>query len=1292
MPSASNEGKAQEPATAVESAPEQPAIQTLRLKIQLPKSIPGKPSYVEVETTLDETLSQLRETLSLIPRTETLTNYNVYCQDVDVFKVFHDFSTFEELVEGLGLSKSDPLVLTLKEKPYNLSGVYTHLLKFRQVIGLHYLDKATLDFGVSGGVSKFNDIDLTEPKKQEPVEEKDEKADEKEEAVPEVSAEEKATISSIVASLVDEDQSAKYNELSKFNSPYKSFKLPIKSLGLSQWSPVPPQQRLKGDLLYLTLTTLENETFQITCHRSGFFVNKSSTAKFNPLMKVDKVSQKAFILFDLVKLVSPSFEKVLIQNLSNLNLNFKNPESYLIPSNCSGNYPWIVNNAEDEDSNIGDLSQNFVSTLDNGADGVDILKDWNEEFQSIKELPKTSINERILRDKLLFKLISDFNKTATTTAINIVNGDLTAINISSDPYELTYLRNGIFYSFSIDATGGFQDSGEHEAARYTSAKDLNAIKLLNRFDTNDVHNLLTCIVDYMGKRIICQAPIPGIFQELKNETDLDVEKVIHGLTSDNSAILFNENFNNSLKSLAENFHLKPHSVELAANNIKCDEVLLTPKDIKGINGTDGRKYIIDLFRTTPLDIEFIEKNYNDSNKLSYPHKETLVRHEAVEEWWKRGIASLFKLETEKLEKNKDSSKSDSNEKPQVLLRGDEVSVNPDAFTGINESETDQEEVRQISKFILTLVDEFLEETSSQLAPFDGAHLSTVLHRFGINLRYLGYIANQCLVKQQQESDKIQKTISENEKLIEEHKKEEQKKEEQKEDKKEDKKEEENKEETKTSGTFEPIVANYNTVFGVALQEMVARGTKHVLRKLSRDLPVPLMGYFTSHFFNCLFGNGIHESPICFIDEDLKFMYEFKDFEFTKLTHQDVVNLITNEVFIRFRFNLPKDWISTIKPVQLFREISIKFGIQWKYQDYGFTKELFEKSVSHKGSSNGASGSNGKKKKSKAVVVEKSSPERQTIFTPDDILTFVPIVKDSSYKSSILEEILETAKAELNNDKANGLLLLNELLTFYEQIFGRVHPETVSYYGFLSQVYCDMNLLEESCKMSRVSCILNERIFGFDSHHTITSYINSGFYESSNKDIINSLKLYQHAIELWSATFGVDHPSFITTFANLGDALSNLNLFDLSNKLYEKSLALSDKLMGQMSEVTGLIHYRYGINLIKSNKFKAAQTQFDGAHDIFNKMLGPKDHFTEKSLTYATNLNTYIQYQKSEAAKSTKSTQAAKPAVKSGNNSSKSKKGKKPTTKVDETIATQSVDDILAFIEGTNKSKKTKSKK
>ena len=409
------------------------------------------------------------------------------------------------------------------------------------------------------------------------------------------------------------------------------------------------------------------------------FVNKSSTINFNPEMKVNEKGKfyESYLLYDLVSQLSPLFSKTSIENEVKLSESTAYPETYLLPGNSFPAYPWLVD--ESNCKNIPDLSRSQLPTITNGVDGSDYIKEWNNDIQSIKELPATTIQERIIRDKLIQKSLFEFNKTATETAINIIKGNLTPLNPDESTDKYIYLKNGIFYSTGTSTVDGFESTGGEEAARYVSSKDLSAIKLINRHDVRGISSLVTCIVDYMGKRIVCQAPVPGILDNTvavegvnnEEEEEAPVEKVVYGLSSDGSKILEEKSFEEPLKQIGELFHLKPHQVQLN-EEVKSQSSLVVSKDTKGLKGTDGRKYVIDLYRTTPRDIEFIEENFKLEGENSYPHGEALIRHEAVNEWWRRKVAALFKEETEKLEKEGKLSKEEGDEKPQIAIPTDQV--------------------------------------------------------------------------------------------------------------------------------------------------------------------------------------------------------------------------------------------------------------------------------------------------------------------------------------------------------------------------------------------------------------------------------------------------------------------------------------------------------------------------------------------------------------------------------------------------------------------------------------------
>lgn len=55
-------------------------------------------------------------------------------------------------------------------------------------------------------------------------------------------------------------------------------------------------------------------------------------------------------------------------------------------------------------------------------------RDWNEEFQIVKELPKKTLPERIDRERSHFKVNSDFVWAATRGAQLVVDGCLMPIN------------------------------------------------------------------------------------------------------------------------------------------------------------------------------------------------------------------------------------------------------------------------------------------------------------------------------------------------------------------------------------------------------------------------------------------------------------------------------------------------------------------------------------------------------------------------------------------------------------------------------------------------------------------------------------------------------------------------------------------------------------------------------------------------------------------------------------------------------------------------------------------------
>lgn len=1285
----------------------------LKLRILLPACLGSSIDFVETHHTLQETISDVKEALAATSVLNSMTNYSLVYKGTRITDSFDDFAP---LSEALG-EVSGEIHLSLVERPYSLKDVYEHLVRFRENVGMNFFDHATRSEGIACG-SKLNTLGLkdivvpvpeekdeAELKEEEKAAPSDEKKDDaengdssekkeetKEEAKVELSDEEKKAISEIVLVLIN--PTTNWESHAESDSVLAKWKLPIKSLSLSQWNPVPLQQRTKGDLLYLTLTTLESETYSITCHASGFFVSRLANAHFNPALKVNEkgVFHREYLLGNLVSKLSPLYAATIEKNKEALSKTSQFSESYLIPSQAPSSYAWIVSQSQLQSSTAPDTSRAQVPVFANGVDGADAAKDWNDEFQGIKEFSRESFNERLLRDKLLNKYIQEFSSTAVATAVGICKGNFVPLNPNESRDKHIFLRNNIFYSFGVNATGAHDNTGGDEAARYCFAKDLATVKLVNRIDLTGVCNLLTCIVDYLGERVVCQAPVPGVFADASDENGNPIDKVACGLSLESNEIKVSEAFNEVLSPYAEAFHLKQHSVKVASGASASG--LVVSKDTKGIIGTDNRKYVIDLYRSTPLDIEFLDAHF-DKSESSYPHREACVRHEAVEEWYKRKAAAYFKVETERLEKE-----GLDKDKPQIAIPHDQITLNPDAFTGTEDSDEDKEAVRELSKFISDhLLPEFLDDVAKNAVPYDGTQLVDYMHKSGINVRYLGAIATSALSKVDEFKTALLETVKSNEALIEERKKEEEAKaKENKDDEKKDdeKKEGEEKKKDRESSAAKlvPIVANMNALHHLCIQEMVARGVKHVLRKLGSDIPVVLKPYFVAHVHNCLLGTGVNALPEVTVDETLKVLYSDKDLAFSSLTPAQVVEAVEKEVFARFRYTLPAEWANSIRPQSLLREIAHKFGIQWKARNYFEPAESNNETAEPEKKNGSVEKKKGSDDRKKAGDKKKEVPEqkRLTVFIPEDIIGFVPVVRDSSFRCSFVDEIFETARHQIQTGEKNvGLALMSELVTFYQQIYGSVHLETSGFYSTLAQVYAESSMNAEASIVARKAAVLYERLTGTDSYNTINAYAKASFYDSLNKDHVSAFKLNVKAFEDWCAVYGSDHPNTVNTLSSFGTILQELKLYKDAHKFFEMSIDLSTKLNGDYCDITGIIRHRYGIALVQTENFKAALEQFKLAGEIFNKVVGPDDALSKECTSFATNLAGYLAYnehqlaekrkQANQAAKTSQPVKPTKPV--------KHVKGKKGKGKADPEIGSKSVEEILQFIEGLGKKKSKK---
>lgn len=311
----------------------------------------------------------------------------------------------------------------------------------------------------------------------------------------------------------------------------------IKSLGISPWSPPPHQRRLRGDLVYITISTLESENFTLTGSTAGFWISKTTGSNYDPSPRSvlpKGVHQGPYqSLFELLSDISPSFRK----NLTSLISKVVRPElsqsdlvaslaitntlpaaPYLIPTPIHAADPFRTQAA-------------YLLTGSTTADQLPSSRDWNDDFGQFYDLPKNDEDQRLLRERLISRTQTDFVLAATRGAMQIARGDVPPLNPNEPVSAHTFIHNNLLFTKAEDSTGLYTNGlGGSEASRYAAGKDLKGIEVLERLDVDGLSMMQTVLVDYQGARWIVQTLIPGLFKAARDEVDETAAKEEEKLT------------------------------------------------------------------------------------------------------------------------------------------------------------------------------------------------------------------------------------------------------------------------------------------------------------------------------------------------------------------------------------------------------------------------------------------------------------------------------------------------------------------------------------------------------------------------------------------------------------------------------------------------------------------------------------------------------------------------------------------------------------------------------------------
>uniref|UniRef100_A0A673MAW5 Clustered mitochondria protein homolog n=1 Tax=Sinocyclocheilus rhinocerous TaxID=307959 RepID=A0A673MAW5_9TELE len=919
----------------------------------------------------------------------------------------------------------------------------------------------------------------------------------------------------------------------------------LKVLTMSSWNPPPGNRKMHGDLLYLNVVTTEDRYFSITASTRGFYINQGSTHPF----------ERIATPFQLFSWTAPALDHTMdclrAEDVSSFSLGYEEP----VPA---------------------------------------LARDWNEELQTTRELPRKTVTDRLMRDRAVFKANSDFVSTATRGAMAVVDGNVMPINPSEEPRQQMFIWSNIFFSLGFDVRDQYRDLGGEAAAHAAPVLDLNGVRAYWAVDQEGLFLIGTVVIDYRGYRVTAQTIVPGILERDQEQS------VVYGSIDFGKTVVSDDRYLELLGKPSKKLRVQRH---LVLNKDDTAVELCSSVEHKGIVGNDGRRYILDLLFTFPPDLNFLPVEGEDLNPVRqqlgfpklHPHRLVCLRQELIDAFVEHRYQIFMETVSKSTEHDKavgtSAIKSDPITTPQlpsttVTLQdqdaehhslknvpvnniqqgssikhvfsslGDtfDIHFNPNVFcAGVRfpkESTEDIQKQKQqlkdaavflISNQIPAFTKSCLDHTSM---PTDGVTLTEALHQHGINIRYLGTVLEYI--------EKI------------------------------------------------PQKERLDHVYRIALCELITRCAKHLFKTYLLAVEPSALSASVSHFLNC-FLSAFADAGV--IQQNDKFASRRRSRRrrsrasvggtvtaWSILTPTDLWRAIKAEAQEYYHYSLPCGSVEEamdkcrLQRITLLREIAIKTGIQILLREYHFDSE-------HK-----------------------------TVFTEEDILNIFPIVKHISPRSSDALYLLHCGQSRVQQGcLQEGCELISQALGLFTNVYGALHQDVCICLRLLGRIHYILGDYAEALSHQQRAVLISERVLGIEHPNTIQEYKHLGLYCFAGGQSVTALRLLYRARYLMLLVCGEDHPEMALLDSKIGLVLHSMMACDLSLKFLENALALTSKYQGPSSLKLAQSHHLLAKVHESKGDFRAALTHEKERYGIYRKQVGEAHEKTQESSEYLKHL-------------------------------------------------------------------------
>ncbi|XP_018580277.1 clustered mitochondria protein homolog isoform X3 [Anoplophora glabripennis] len=1009
---------------------------------------------------------------------------------------------------------------------------------------------------------------------------------------------------------------SKDRPLTALQPQLKDQKVPqcVKVLTTSAWNPPPGHRKIHGDLMYLYVVTLEDKHYHISACSRGFYINQSGAEEFNP--KPASPSHLCHSLIELLNQISPQFKRnfALLQKKRSQRHPF---ERVATPYQL---YAWTAPTMEHTLDAIR-AEDTFSSKLGYEEHIPGQTRDWNEELQTTRELPRKTLPERLLRERAIFKVHSDFVAAATRGAMAVIDGNVMAINPGEEAKMQMFIWNNIFFSLGFDVRDHYKELGGDAAAFVAPRNDLQGVRVYSAVDLPGLYTLGTVVIDYRGYRVTAQSIIPGILEREQEQS------VVYGSIDFGKTVLSHLKYLDLLNKAGQQLKILPHHVF----NDKSEAVeLCSSVECKGIIGNDGRHYILDLLRTFPPDVNFLKLEDEELSKevkmLGFPiehkHKLCCLRQELIDSFVDSRYMMFIKyaayhLQQLNLRKNEEklsnakaiTDKPEVNDKEETKSSIEENSKDETTEKDDKEEKKSQMEDAEAKKIVESITDGSkleLEESTKNIVKTASIAVGSLKDtefdiRFNPDVYSPGIkhcenldppiIKQRQLVKDAAEflltvqiptfiRDCLDHssapmdgfTLSEamhNRGIN-----------------------------IRYLGKVTNLLAKVKQLeylHSIAASELLLRSAKHIFTVYLQGCEMMNLAVAITHFLNCFLYSGPVTNPSQGQDENKNNKKRNKrrgrvnplscndNNEWATLTPKSLWNQLKTELKQYFDYELLSNDIETtletysLQKISLLRSFCLKTGIQILLRDYNFESK------------------------------------NKLIFYEEDIVNIFPIVKHINPRATDAYNFYTTGQNKIQQGYLkDGYELISEALNLLNNVYGAMHPEIAQCLRMIARLNYIMGEHGEAMAYQQKAVLMSERVNGIDHPYTITEYAHLALYCFANSQVSTSLKLLYRARYLAVIVCGENHPEVALLDSNISLILHAVGEYELSLRFLEKALALNIKYYGAKSLKVAVSYHLVARTQSCMGNFRSALNNEKEAYAIYKQQLGENHEKTKES--------------------------------------------------------------------------------